>query len=525
MNKNEFKNPVFLIALILCAVMAVWAIVLKDNFTDVSNAVFNFLTVDFGWLYLLVMLAFVIFALAIAFSRWGNIKLGPDDSKPEYSTVSWFAMLFGCGMGVGLVFWGIAEPISHYVGPMAGIEASSPEAARFAMSASFMHWGIHPWANYAIIGLALGYFMYRKGKTALISSALSPVLGEKHTKGALGKLVDILALFATMAGVVTSLGLGVLQINAGLNYLFGIPTNLTVQIAIILIISVIFIGSAVLGIEKGIKIISDANLYIAIAVLIVCFIVGPKTDVLNNLVCGLGDYIGDFFPASLGMSAYGDNSWMLGWRIFYWAWWIAWAPFVGVFIARISKGRTVREFVLGVVLVPAVASILWFAVFGSMGLSLATSGALDPEAVASVAASPETGLFLVLGQYPIGIVISVVMLVLICTFFITSANSGTFVLGMLSSDGNMNPPNAKKILWGIVLTAMAIGLLIAGGLKPLQTISIAAAFPFVFIMIAAMVSVVKGLAHDKDTPNVGDPDFVPDDDSARLLDETSASEG
>ena len=511
MKKEEFKNPVFLIALTLCAAIAVWAIAFNDNFTEVSNAVFGFLTVDFGWLYLLAMLAFVIFALAIALSHWGTIKLGPDDSEPEFSTVSWFAMLFGCGMGVGLVFWGIAEPISHYAAPIAGIEPSSAEAARFAMSASFMHWGIHPWANYAIIGLALGYFMYRKGKPALISSALTPVLGEGGAKGWLGKLVDILALFATMAGVVTSLGLGVLQINAGLNYLFGVPSSLTVQIIIILVISAIFIGSAVLGIEKGIKVISDANLYIAFGVLIICFIIGPKIDVLNNLICGIGDYIGGFFPDSLGMSAYGDNAWMLGWRIFYWAWWIAWAPFVGVFIARISRGRTVRQFILGVVLVPAVASLLWFAVFGSMGLSLAQSGILDPEAVASVAASPETGLFLVLNHYPIGMVISIVMLVLICTFFITSANSGTFVLGMLSSDGNMNPPNGKKILWGIVLTAMAIGLLIAGGLKPLQTISIAAAFPFIFIMIAAMVSMVKGLARDADTPNVGDKDFGEDE--------------
>ncbi|MDO5118394.1 MAG: BCCT family transporter [Eggerthellaceae bacterium] len=518
MKRSGFSNPVFLISLILCAAIAVWAIAFNENFTEISNAVFAFLTTDFGWLYLIAMLSFVVFALFVAFSKWGKIKLGPDDSEPEYSTVSWFAMLFGCGMGVGLVFWGIAEPISHYVGPMAGIEPSSPEAASFAMSASFMHWGIHPWANYAIIGLALGYFMYRKGKSALISSALSPVLGEKNAKGALGKLVDILALFATMAGVVTSLGLGVLQINDGLNYLFEIPTILTVQIIIILVISVIFIGSAVLGIDRGIKVISDANLYIAIGVMIVCFIVGPKIDVLNNLVGGIGDYFGTFFQSSLGMTAYGDNTWMLGWRIFYWAWWIAWAPFVGVFIARISKGRTIREFVLGVVLVPAVASILWFAVFGSMGLSLAEGGVLSPEAVASVAASPETGLFLVLNQYPLGMVISVVTLVLICTFFITSANSGTFVLGMLSSDGDMNPSNAKKILWGVVLTAMSIGLLIAGGLKPLQTISIAAAFPFIFVMFAAMVSVVKGLAHDADTPNVGDPDFAPDG-SDSVLDE------
>ena len=506
MNKNEFKNPVFIVSLVLCAAIAVWAIAQNQSFTEVSNAVFGFLTVDFGWLYLVVMLSFVVFVLCIAVSKWGAIRLGPDDSKPEYTTVSWFAMLFGCGMGVGLVFWGVAEPISHYVSPMAGIESNSAEAAGFAMAASFMHWGIHPWANYAIIGLALGYFMYRKGKSALISSSLTPILGEKGARGPLGKLVDVLALFATMAGVVTSLGLGVLQINAGLNYLFGVPVDLTVQIAIILVIAVIFIGSAVLGIDRGIKVISDANLYIAIGVLVVCFIVGPKIDALNNLAGGLGEYVGSFFQSSLGISAYGDNSWVLGWRVFYWAWWIAWAPFVGVFIARISRGRTVRQFILGVVLVPAVASVLWFAVFGSMGLSLAESGVLGADAVASVADSPETGLFLVLNQYPIGMIISVVMLVLICTFFITSANSGTFVLGMLSSDGNANPPNGKKILWGVVLTAMAIGLLIAGGLKPLQTISIAAAFPFIFIMFAAMVSVVKGLASDADTPNVGDED-------------------
>ena len=510
MNKDEFKNPVFLISLILCAIMAVCAIALNPQFTAVSNAVFSFLTVDFGWLYLIAMLSFVIFVIAIACTKWGKIKLGPDDSEPEYSTTSWFAMLFGCGMGVGLVFWGIAEPISHYAGPMAGIEPMTPEAASFAMSASFMHWGIHPWANYAVIGLALAYFMFRKGKTALISNALLPVLGEKNAKGWLGKLIDILAVFATMAGVVTSLGLGVLQINAGLNYMFGVPSNLFVQIIIILVISVIFIGSAVLGIEKGISKVSDLNLIIAVCVLIVCFLVGPKIDILNNLVGGLGDYVNTFFQSSLGLTGYGDNGWTLGWRIFYWAWWIAWAPFVGVFIARISKGRTVREFIIGVVFIPAIGSILWFAVFGSLGLTLANTGAIDAETVAAIAASPETGLFLVLGKYPLGMIISIVILVLICTFFITSANSGTFVLGMLSSNGNMNPPNGKKILWGIVMTAMAIGLLMAGGLKPLQTISIAAAFPFIFIMIAAMASVVKGLSHDADTPNVGDPDFVPE---------------
>ena len=517
--KDDFKNPVFIIGLVLCAVIAIWSIAFNESFGVVSNAVFAFLTNDFGWLYLIAMLAFVIFAVAIMASKWGSIKLGPDDSEPEYKTLTWFAMLFGCGMGVGLVFWGIAEPVSHFVGPMAGIDPESPEAAQFAMSASFMHWGIHPWANYAVIGLGLAYFQYRKGKPALISSALEPLIGEKLTKGWLGKLVDILAVFATLAGVVTSLGLGVLQINSGLNYMFGIPTELLIQIIIILIISVIYIGTAVLGIEKGISVISNMNLYIAVAVLLVCFLVGPKIDVLNNLVGGLGDYFGTFFQSSLGMTGYGDNSWTLGWRIFYWAWWIAWAPFVGIFIARISKGRTIREFIAGVVLVPAVASIIWFAVFGTMGLSLGIDGTLDSETLAAIAAAPETGLFTVLGHYPLGAIISVVILVLIITFFVTSANSGTFVLGMLSSKGNLEPSKSKKMLWGVVQSAMAIGLLIAGGLKPLQTISIAAAFPFIIIMFAAMASIVKALGRDKETPNVGDPDFVPDPGSPLALEE------
>ena len=493
---KEKSNAVFAISLVLCAAIAIWAVALNESFSVVSNAIFGFFTINFGWLYLFAMLAFVIFAVVLALSRYGKIKLGPDDSTPEYNTVSWFAMLFGCGMGVGLVFWGVAEPISHYMGPAAGIEAMTPAAADFALESSFMHWGIHPWANYAIIGLALAYFQFRKGKPGLISSTLEPLIGEKGVQGWLGKLVDILAVFATVAGVVTSLGLGVMQINSGLNFLFGLPATLVSQIIIILIISVIYIGTAVLGIDRGISRVSNANLVIAIALMIACFLVGPHVEILNNLVGGLGNYLQNFFHDSLMLSGSGDNTWVLGWRIFYWAWWIAWAPFVGVFIARISKGRTIREFVSGVVLVPAVASILWFAVFGTLGLHLGTNGVLDADALSAVAAAPETGLFAVLQQYPLGAILSVVAIVLLCTFFITSANSGTFVLSMLSSHGNLNPPKTKMLIWGVIQSVMAIGLLIAGGLKPLQTISIAAAFPFIFIMIAIMFSVVKALATD-----------------------------
>ena len=496
MQKKE-SNIVFYISLAICVFIAVWAVGFNASFAAVSNATLNFLTNNFAWLYLVANLSFVIFGLFIGLGKYGNIRLGPDDSRPEFKTLSWFGMLFGCGMGVGLVFWGISEPLSHYVGPAAGIEPGTPEAAAFAMRASYMHWGVHAWGCYVIIGLAIAYFQFRKNRPGMISCALEPLIGEKGAQGWLGKLVDVLAVFATVAGVVTSLGLGVMQINSGMNQLFGLPSNLIVQIIIIVIISVVYIGTAVAGIEKGIKVIGDINLYLVFIVMIACFLVGPKVDILNNIVGGVGDYINYFFKDSLMITGYGDNSWALGWRVFYWAWWIAWAPFVGLFVARISKGRTIREFVLGVLLVPCLLSIVWFGIFGSMGLTLGNKGVFTLEAMKEMAAAPEVTLYVVLQKYPLGAIISVVITVLLCTFFITSANSGTFVLSQLSTQGSLNPPKSRMFFWGIVQSVMAVGMLIAGGLKPLQTVSIAAAFPFIFIMFACMVSIFKALGKDE----------------------------
>lgn len=489
---KDKKNTVFYVSLVLIAIMAVWSVALNESFTKVSNAAFTFLTTDFGWLYLLAMVIFLVFVVYIAFGKYGKIRLGGDDSRPEYSNLTWFGLLFGCGMGVGLVFWGVAEPLTHYLNPV-GMEGGTAEAADFAMKSFFMHWGILPWANYAVIGLALAYFMFRKNKKGLISTILEPLIGEKLANGWLGKLVDILAVFATVAGVVTSLGLGTLQINAGFNRMFGIPTTLLVQIAIIVVVSILYIGSAVSGIEKGIKVISDTNLYVAIGLMIVCFLVGPKIEVLNSFINGMGQYIGDFIPDALAINAYGDNSWFGSWRLFYWAWFIAWAPFVGVFIARISKGRTIREFILGVVLVPALASCIWGAVFGSLGINLGEKGVLSKEVLQEIASVPEVGLFAVLEQYPLGTLLSIVAIVSLCAFFITSANSGVYVLSMLTTDGDKNPPNNKKILWGIIQSVMAIGLLMAGGLKPLQTISLVAAFPFIFIMFGTVAAFIKAV--------------------------------
>lgn len=490
------RNSVYICSIIIAMLIAFFAICFKDTFQNCSNLLFDFMTNRLGWLYLIAMLFFVGFSMCVAVSKYGKIRLGNDDSKSEYSNTSWFAMLFCAGMGVGLVFWGISEPLSHYTSPIAGIEPLSNDAIDFAFKSVFMHWGIHPWAAYAVIGLPLAYFQFRKNKPGLISSLMEPLVGERRTHSYVGKIVDILAAFATIAGIVTSLGLGVLQINSGLETVFRLPNNNVSQILIIIIITVIFVISAVSGVDKGVKKLSNITLMLIVIFMTICFGIGPKQEIVNNFTNGLGLYINDFFKDSLRLSTYGDTSWTTGWRIFYWAWWIAWAPFVGMFIARISKGRTIREFIFGVVLVPSLASFIWFSIFGSLGIHLGVNGALNAETLAQVAGNPEIGLFVVLAKYPIAIGTSIIALVLLMSFFITSADSGTYVLAMICSEGSITPPNHKKIVWGIALALIAIGLLLVGGLKPLQTISIAAAFPFVLIMIAACFALLKELKNE-----------------------------
>lgn len=486
MTTKKTNKSVFYISLIIVFIIAVWGLVYSDNFSNVANKLMAFLQNNFGWLYLLSMFIFVLVALFLGFSKYGKIKLGPDDSEPEFSTMSWFAMLFGAGMGIGLVFWGVAEPISHVVSHS---QPGSSEAATFAMNASFKHWGFHPWANYSIIGLALAYFQFRKGYPGLISSIFVPLLGEERVRGPIGQTIDILAVFATVAGVATSLGLGTMQINSGMNYVFGLPINAYVQIGIIAVITVLYIGTAVAGIEKGIKLLGDINLYIAGSLILLTFLIGPKVLMMNAFSEGLGTYLNNFIVDSLHLNIIGDNSWVNGWTIFYWAWWIAWAPFVGSFIARISKGRTVKEFVLGVICAPALASFVWFAIFGGLGISLVDI--IGVEQLTEVTKVPETALFVAYSQYNFGTILSIITLVLLCTFFVTSANSATFVLGMYTSGGDLNPSTNKKVLWGVVQSLLATALLLSGGLVALQTASIAAAFPFIFIMLFACISIFK----------------------------------
>lgn len=491
-GKNLKENQlVFRISVVITVCIVVFGAVNSSLFARYAAALLSFVEKHFSWAYLLFMLVFVVFCLGLAFSRFGSIRLGPDDSRPQYSTVSWFAMLFCAGMGVGLVFWGISEPLSHYVSPAAGIEPGSPEAAAFSIRSCFMHWGVHPWAAYAIIGLGLAFFQFRKNQPGLVSSLFLPVLGEKGTKGPAGKIIDIFAVIVSVTGIATSLGMGCMQICSGLEYLCGIPSNAVTWLLVIVIICCIYLAGAASGLNKGIKLLSDFNLCLAVVLLVLSFCVGPSINILEVLTTGIGDYLTNFISDSLNLAPFGDNTWILAWRVFYWAWWISWAPFVGIFIARISRGRTIKEFIIGVIVVPSVASIIWFSVFG--GIALNAADAFTLEELSRIAAFPETALFIIFNQYPLGKLLSVIALVLVIIFFITSADSAVFVLGMLTSEGKLEPPNSKKVIWGILQAAIAYVLLLSGGIKALQSASIAAAFPFAFIMILVCVNIIKAL--------------------------------
>lgn len=498
-------NPVLIISLIITLTIVAWGVFAPENFEEVGSFAFGLLTGSFGWFYTASVGAFLLFSLWIGFSKYGNIKLGADDSKPEYSTTSWFAMLFSAGMGIGLIFWGVAEPLNHYLNPLY-VEPGTGAAAEFAIEKSFLHWALHPWACFAVMALALAFMQFRKNKKGLISSIFIPLVGEKIVNGWFGKTIDILAVFATVAGVATSLGLGTMQINSGLNFLFGVPESKTIQIIIIVVVTCLFILSAVSGIGRGIKILSNTNMVLAAAIVIIAFLVGPKVTTLSFLTEGIGNYFQSIVGETFAIGAFGESEWYGGWTIFYWAWWIAWAPFVGSFIARISKGRTIREFVAGVLLVPSILTFIWFSVFGSMGISL------GPDIAAEAIKSTSTACFVVFSHYPLGILLSIVTLVLVCTFFITSADSATFVLGVFSSNGNLDPSNKIKVVWGILESSLALVLLVGteSGLSMLQSVSIVAAFPFAFVMIGAMFAMVKLVRTDPGYEETADKMGIPD---------------
>ena len=490
MNNSEF-NPVFVISLGISICVILYGYFFSSSLVNVSSEIMSWVSINFGWLYIFFVFFLCIFLTWLAFSKYGKIKLGKDGDVPDYSDFNWYSMLFCGGTGIGLVFWSIAEPLSHYASPPQGIVAGTVDAANFSIRTCFLHWGITQWMCFAIVGLCLAYVMFRKEEKAQISNLLTPIWGKKITEGWLGNTIDIFSVFVSFAGVATSLGLGVSQICGGLDFLFGVPNDASTWLMVIVAITCVFLISAVSGINKGIKFLSKVNTYIAFMLLAMAFIVGPKMYMFNTLVNGLGQHIQNFFGDSLMINPYGDNTWIMNWRVFYYAWFIAWTPFVGMFIARISKGRTIREFISGVVLIPSVFTIIWLSVFGAIALSTTADWSL--ENIKVLIACPQTAVFILFSEYPFSKIIAGLIVCLLATFFITSADSATYALSMMTSDGNFNAPKYKRVVWALAEATVAYVLLTAGSLKALQTISIAASLPFLFIMMAMVVALMKML--------------------------------
>ncbi|WP_407272505.1 BCCT family transporter [Radiobacillus sp. PE A8.2] len=485
-------SSVFWITIALVFVAVMFGFSLPEDFKEVTNNIQAFITSTFGWYYLILVTLLVIFCIFLIFSPLGAIKLGKPDDKPEFSTATWFSMLFSAGMGIGLVFWGAAEPLFHFITPPlaeGGTNAANKEAMRYA----FFHWGIHAWAIYAVVALALAYYKFRKGEPGLISATLKPVLG-KSMEGPLGKAVDVIAVFATAVGVATTLGFGAAQINGGLAYLTDIPNNYTVQAIIILIVTVLFMISAWSGLGKGIKYLSNTNMILGIGLVVLMFFIGPTVFILNVFTDSLGGYIQNLISMSFRIAPFNleNRGWINDWTIFYWAWWMSWAPFVGIFIARVSRGRTIREFLFGVLLLPSLVSFLWFSIFGSSSIEAQKSGLIDLTQFKT-----EEILFATFSQYPGAGILSIVAILLISTFFITSADSATFVLGMQTTYGSLTPPNSVKLTWGVAQSAIALILLYSGGLKALQNAAIIVALPFSIIILLMMLSLYRSLAIEK----------------------------
>ncbi|MFW6308989.1 MAG: BCCT family transporter [bacterium] len=494
--KPESKKrdlPVFWSTFLLATIFIIWGIIDVDSLSYYVNNVFDFLVETFGWLYLLYGSVVLILVLIVGFSKYGKIKLGKPDEDPEFTTVSWIAMLFSAGMGIGLVFWGVAEPISHYANPPFG-QAETGETALLAMRYSFFHWGLHPWALYALFGMLIAYFSFRRGLPQLPSSALYPLIGKEGVEGPLGKGFDIICAFITLVGIATSLGLGAQQINSGLNYLTGIPNTTGVAVMIIAVITIAFIISAITGLDRGIKYLSNVNISLASVVLVLMLIVGPTIFIFDYFIQSLGGYFQHMFEMSTFTSAFEGSSWPAWWTMFYWAWWTTWVPFVGGFIARISRGRTIKEFVIGVLLVPTVVSLFWFATMGGSGIWLeqfANGGIVE-----KVNIDVSSAIFATMSNFPLGGLMSVLVTILISTFFITSADSGTFVMGMLTSGGILEPSLRSKVTWGVFEGFIAIVLLLAGGLSAVQNAAIAVSFPFMIVVWFAIYSFFKELKKD-----------------------------
>ncbi len=486
----DVHNPVFFVSSALIIVMVVLTLAYQDQAASVFSAMQAFIANKFGWLLIIAANIFVLFAFFLAFSRFGKVRIGGQDAEPEFTLWAWFAMLFSAGMGIGIMFYGVAEPVLHFSTPPFLAEAGTPDAAQVATAVTFFHWGIHAWAIYAVVGLALAFFAYNWGLPLTVRSAFYPLLGERIYSWP-GDVIDTLAVLATLFGLATSLGLGVGQANAGMNYLFGIPDSVTTQVILIAIITGIATLSVVAGLDGGVRRLSELNINIAVVLLAFVVIAGPTLFILNGFIQNVGFYLQNLAFMSTWGEAYEGGSWQNSWTVFYWAWWISWSPFVGMFIARVSKGRTVKQFMLGVLIVPSIVSFFWFSAFGGTALSQALGGVGD--IVGAVNADISTALFVMFDQLPFGRVASLLGILLVMTFFITSSDSGSLVIDSITAGGKEDAPVTQRIFWAVTEGTVAAVLLIGGGLSALQTAAITLGLPFAVVVLLMCISLYKGL--------------------------------
>jgi len=488
----QVHGPVFFTSASLILLSIVLTILYRDSASELFSVIQTQVSTKTGWFFILSVNVFLVFVVYLAFSKFVRVRLGGDEAKPEFSTLAWFSMLFSAGMGIGLLFWSIAEPVTHYlVPPLAA--ASDVQSAQQAMNVTMLHWGFHAWAIYALVGLSLAYFTYSRGLPLTIRSVFYPFFGNRIYSW-VGDVIDIFAVLATVFGLATSLGFGVQQVASGLSFVLGIDNGLVTQVSLIAGITLIVTISVVSGIQKGVKFLSEMNMRIAVGLLLIIIILGPTVFILNSFIQNTGSYVSHLLTWSTWGESYAQGQWQNSWTVFYWGWWIAWSPFVGTFIARISKGRTIRQFILGVLIVPTIVTCLWISAFGSVSILEVMNG--NTAIADAVQNDVSTALFVFLETIPFTEAISVLAIVLVTSFFITSSDSGSLVVDSLTSGGKISAPVGQRIFWATTEGAVAAVLLIGGGLQALQTATIITGLPFAFLLLTMCYSLHKGLSQD-----------------------------
>ncbi|CUH87387.1 Glycine betaine-Na(+) symporter [Phaeobacter sp. CECT 5382] len=504
----DVHNPVFAVSALTIIAFVFFSLVFQDQAAEFFGWLRPALTSQFDWVFMIACNIFVLFSLFLVVSPFGSIRLGGDKARPDYSYLGWFSMLFAAGMGIGLVFWGVAEPISHYGSslggtalgedglrsdwaPLGAAAADAEKAREMAMAATIFHWGLHPWAIYAIVGLALAFFSYNQGLPLTMRSVFYPLFG-KATWGPLGHIIDVIAVFATIFGLATSLGLGATQALAGLNYLFDVPVTDGMKVLLIILITAFALVSVVAGLDKGVKRLSEANMILAAGLLVLVIIVGPTLAILTGFFTNLADYV-IYLPELSNWVGREDTNFLQGWTTFYWAWWISWSPFVGMFIARISRGRTIREFVTCVLLIPTVVGALWMSVFGGAALDMV----MGDSGQALTDAALELKMFKMFEAFPMTGILSFIGIILVVVFFVTSSDSGSLVIDTITAGGKTDAPTAQRVFWCILEGAIAIVLLLGGGLGALQAAAIATGFPFAIVLVLMCLSILIGLMRER----------------------------